>query len=995
MKNARRAISFLPAFLLIVALSAQSTFPYNGVYDQREGWYAFTNATIVSQANQEMPNATMVIKEGQITALGQRVAIPDGAVVIDLEGQYIYPSFIDLYSAYGIPEAKPVGERPDQLPQMTSNKEGAYAWNEALKPEFRAHEHFSVDGRAAKALRQEGFGVVASHQMDGISRGTSTVVALGDNPVHELILQEVAAHHLSFRKGVSTQTYPTSLMGTIALLRQTYLDGQWYDGQDEEVNISLGAWNGVQELTQVFEVDDWQSAMRALRIAEEFGHSYIIKGGGDEYQRLDDIQATAATFILPLDFPEAYDVADPYDALQVSLADMRHWELAPTNPGRLAAAGIPFALTAHGLEKPSEFRAALRKAIQHGLSEEDALRAITEVPAQILGLSDEIGTLAVGKHANFLITSGPIFADKVTIHHNWILGEPFVIKALSDVDLDGEYRLLVGASSYNLTVADGSAKIAVDDSTSIKVRHSYDNGLISLSFMPEGSDQLIRLSGVVQDQNWQGRGQLTDGDWVNWEARYAGPIESEGENNGGEHGDDDREYVSQMTYPFGAYGHSELPQAGAVLIRNATVWTNEDDGILENADVLLQDGTISAIGTPGSPIRPPRGATIVDGTGKHLTPGIIDEHTHIGVSRGVNESSQASSAEVRIGDVINSTDVNMYRQLAGGVTTAQVLHGSANPIGGQSAIIKFRWGYLPEALKFEDAPGFIKFALGENVKQSNRSNDYRSRYPQSRMGVEQLFENYFTRAREYGEQLAAGMDVRRDLDLEAVLEILNEERFITCHSYQQGEINMLMEVAERFDFRINTFTHILEGYKVADKMAEHGVGGSSFSDWWAYKYEVVEAIPHNGALMHEQGVTVAFNSDDAEMARRLNQEAAKAVLFGGVSEEDALKFVTLNPARLLQIDDRVGSIRVGKDADVVLWTDHPLSIYARAEQTYVDGIKFYDMADDQAMRDAIQEERNALVQRMLQAKEGGANTQRPGGRGSRLYHCDTYEDEGH
>ena len=455
------------------------------------------------------------------------------------------------------------------------------------------------------------------------------------------------------------------------------------------------------------------------------------------------------------------------------------------------------------------------------------------------------------------------------------------------------------------------------------------------------------------------------------------------------------EYISQMTYPFGAYGHTELPEAQTVLIRNATVWTNEEAGILENADVLLQNGKISAIGTTETPIRPPRGATIVDGTGKHLTPGIIDEHTHIGVTRGVNESSQESTAEVRIGDVINSSDINIYRQLSGGVTTAQALHGSANPIGGQSAIIKFRWGYMPEELKFEGAPGFIKFALGENVKQSNRSDPWRIRYPQSRMGVEQVFVNYFTRAREYGEQMATGEPVRRDLDLEALLEIINGERFITCHSYQQGEINMLIKVAEQFGFRLNTFTHILEGYKVADKMAEHGVGGSTFSDWWAYKYEVVEAIPYNGALMHEQGVTVAFNSDDAEMARRLNQEAAKAVLFGDVSEEDALKFVTLNPAKLLHIDDRVGSIREGKDADVVLWSDHPLSIYARAEQTYVDGIKFYDMAEDQAMRKALQEERNALIQKMLQAKEGGANSQRPRGRNNHLYHCDTYEDEGH
>ena len=244
-----------------------------------------------------------------------------------------------------------------------------------------------------------------------------------------------------------------------------------------------------------------------------------------------------------------------------------------------------------------------------------------------------------------------------------------------------------------------------------------------------------------------------------------------------------------------------------------------------------------------------------------------------------------------------------------------------------------------------------------------------------------------------GGSLGLGKRVLRLCPRLEVLEILNDERFITAHSYQQGEINMLMELAERHGFRVNTFTHILEGYKVADKMAEHGVGGSSFSDWWAYKYEVVDAIPYNGALMHEQGVTVAFNSDDAEMARRLNQEAAKAVLFGDVPEEEALKFVTLNPAKLLHIDDQVGSLKVGKDADIVLWTDHPLSVYARAKHTYIDGIKFYDMDADVKLREEVQAERNALIQAMLEAKDGGARTQQARGRGQRHYHCDTEDDE--
>lgn len=386
-------------------------------------------------------------------------------------------------------------------------------------------------------------------------------------------------------------------------------------------------------------------------------------------------------------------------------------------------------------------------------------------------------------------------------------------------------------------------------------------------------------------------------------------------------------------------------------------------------------------------------AITIDATGRHVTPGIIDEHTHIAASRSINEgSSQFSSAEVRIGDVVNSEDVNIYRQLSGGVTTAQILHGSSNPIGGQSAIIKFRWGYAPEELKYENAKPFIKFALGENVKRSRSSSN--DRFPNTRMGVAQVYEDHFNEAKKYGELKRSGKPYRRDLELDCLLEIIESERFISCHSYRQSEINMLMKVAEKFDFRVNTFTHILEGYKVADKMAEHGVGASSFSDWWAYKYEVWEAIPHNGAIMHEQGVTVAFNSDDSEMARRLNQEAAKAVRFGGVSEEEALKFVTLNPAKLLRIDEYTGSIKKGKDADLVVWSDHPLSIYAKADLTFVDGIKFFDREEDIQKRAELATERNRLIQKMLAEKKGGGKTQRPSWRRGTHYHCDSEEDEG-
>ncbi len=389
--------------------------------------------------------------------------------------------------------------------------------------------------------------------------------------------------------------------------------------------------------------------------------------------------------------------------------------------------------------------------------------------------------------------------------------------------------------------------------------------------------------------------------------------------------------------------------------------------------MLVEDGKIAQIGsnlTAGD-------VRVIDGTSLHLTPGLIDEHSHIALD-GVNEFVTNSSM-VRMADVVDSKDIGIYRDLAGGVTAAQLLHGSANPIGGQSALIKMRWGAPPEKLLIEDADQFIKFALGENVKRS--SNKQSIRYPQTRMGVEQFYINEFSEARQYEADWKAYNKLskrkrknvaqpRRDLRKETLVEILNADRFVTSHSYVQSEINMLMHVAEQFDFRINTFTHILEGYKVADKMAAHGVGGSTFSDWWAYKWEVRYAIPYNAALMHQAGVVTAINSDDAEMSRRLNQEAAKSIRHGGLTEEDALKLVTLNPAKLLHLDDRMGSIAQGKDADLVLWSGHPLSIYSKAETTLVDGIVYFDRKKDLALREEVKVERSRLIQKILAEGEG-------------------------
>ena len=989
-------------FILIATFSVfgQQTFPVNGIHDERPEVFAFTDATIHVDHKSVLEKATLLIEKGEIKSVGIEVKVPANAVVYNLNGQHIYPSFIDLYANYGMPEVKK--EKKDG-PQMLSDKKGAYGWNQAIKPETDAYTLFTVNEKSAEEYRKLGFGALLTHQHDGIARGSGALVTLSDNKEHTLILKDVASAHWSFDKGSSTQDYPGSLMGNIALIKQTYLDAEWYAAAKGtvEYNISLEALNKLHNIPHIIETRDLLTTLRADKIGDEMGVQYIIRGTGKEYQKIESVKATGASMIIPLDFPDAFDVEDPYDAMHVSLDEMKHWEMAPANLSFLESAGITFAITSAGLNDKNKFPELIRKSIEYGLTKEAALKALTLDPARMIKAEDRLGSIETGKVANFLIATGDIFEPNTKITENWIQGKRFIIHEIDRDYIDGSYHLTYYNRKSSLVIegspSDVKAKIHVDDSTSLDVTFVKKNNQVTLTFSPaKDSAGYIRLSGLIEDNRWSGMGQLPDGNWVDWEAVIASEAEKKEDEKKEERA---KPEIGPVIYPFTAYGYVEFPKQEAVLLKNATVWTNEKEGILEQTDVLIKDGRIAQLAKS----IPEGDAKVIDATGKHITSGIIDEHSHIAISRGVNEWTQASSAEVSIADVVNSEDINIYRQLAGGVTIAQLLHGSANPIGGQSAIIKFRWGYHPEKMKLENAPAFIKFALGENVKQSNWGEKNTVRYPQTRMGVEQIFDNYFTRAREYEaafleynnlskKEKQKAIPPGKDLEMESLLEVLNQKRFVTCHSYVQSEINMLMKMAEKHGFRINTFTHILEGYKLADKMKSHGASASTFSDWWAFKYEVIDAIPYNAAILHEVGVNTGINSDDAEMGRRLNQEAAKGVKYGGMPEEDAWKMVTLNPAKMLRIDDRVGSIKVGKDADVVIWSDNPLSVYAKAEKTFVDGICFYDMEQDLQIRKEILEERARLIEKMIEVKRGGGQTQKPEKKENKIYHCDDIED---
>ena len=971
----------------VVPLSAQENFFENDVKDTRPTKYALTYAHIYVNAHTLLRYATLLIDEGKVVDVGTHIDVPSEAQVINLKGYTIYPSFIDPYVPnFGLEVAETKQPKhyysATHAPILFPEKETLYGANDALKAAFRAKDHITTDPKRSKELRASGYGAILSFRQDGIARGTGILLSLAERPIHRRIILGEASSHFSFHKGSSQQEYPRSLLGAAALLRQSHFDAAWYaqSTSPEQHNLTLQALIKTQSLPQMIEVSNKDFAILASKIGQELGIRYIIQGAGDEYQRLEEIASMDLSLIIPLGYPKAYDVSDLYVAQDVSWKQLKHWELAPANAAMLHEAGVHFAFTSKGLKDPKkELLPAIRQALQWGLPKEVALQALTSHPAEILGISDRIGTLEKGKIANFLVCSGDLFEKDTDILEHWIQGQPHLLLERHPPNYKGKYHLSIADETFELHITGSLQKPLAKV---YKIQNTEDTLLYSTTFQTQKSRVILhfsdtahhstfRLTGWPVGNDLRGKALLQEGVWRPWEAKY---ITLPDESSVPADTLDSLSIEDQMRYPFSSYGYTTLPGEETYLIQNATIWTNEAEGIIQAGDVLVRNGKIVAV---GENLPMPADATLIEAEDKHLTSGIIDEHSHI-AAYAVNEWGENMSSEVRMSDVIRADDINIYRQLAGGVTAVQLLHGSANPIGGQSALLKLRWGSAAKDMLIQDAPGFMKFALGENVKRANAPQLWSIRYPQSRMGVEQVLVDAFIRAKEYNkiwEKYTKDPKhvekPRRDLRLEALVEILKGQRFITCHSYVQSEVNMLMKLAETFQFRVNTFTHILEGYKVADKMYRHGAAASTFSDWWAYKYEVREAIPYNAALMHKAGILVAINSDDPEMGRRLNQEAAKTILYGGLSEIEAWKTITLNPARMLHLDHRMGSIRVGKDADLVLWNRHPLSVYARAEKTFVDGRLLYNSAQQESLQKIIQKDRNRLIHKMLKAKASG------------------------
>ncbi len=902
--------------LLASALSARAAdlLP-PGHRPKSPGVHALIGGRVVINPSNSVENATVILRDGIIEAVGRDVKPPSDARIWNASNSVIYAGFIDPYLSITGTNAPVATTHVDPIGGLTSGvnflgvesqekvrlQPGAGYEVTSVTPQARVATGYTPNAKTLETLRELGFTAGNVVPNKGILRGSSAFVNLSDAPPNEALLRADTHQHIAFE---SQEVYPKSLMGTIAVVRQTFADARHYvlDQADyrakptarkrPDLNPALDALAPVlnRQTTVVFEPGSVLMGDRAGQLARELGLNFAVVGSGHEWRRPDLMKAVNAPFIMPLNLPSAPKLPDEDDWLDVSLDQLRHWDWAAENAAMLRQQGLEVALTTHALGDRKVFRKNLRLAIDRGLSERDALAALTTVPAKLCGVADRLGTIEKGKIANLTVVEGAGYFDaEAKVKQVWIDGvvfetqppKPAIVKAIPAKPAEPK------AEAKDTKKADAEKKKA----------------------------ELTALQ----------------------KQRLAQP-------------------------PNASRGPLAAPKS--VLIRNATVWTCGPQGTLTNASVLIVGGKVQQVGYFKAQLS--ADTLVIDAAGQHLTPGLIDCHSHTAILGGVNEGSLPSTAMVRIADVVNSETENLYQQLAGGLTMANLLHGSANPIGGQNSVIKLRFGAGPEGLKFTNAPGGIKFALGENVKQSNWGEKNTTRFPQSRMGVPTFYVNRFTAARQYLDDWAdytrkGGVPPRTNLELEALGEILNGTRRIHCHSYRGDEIIAFLRVCESFGVRVATLQHVLEGYKVADEIARHGAGGSCFTDWWGFKFEVFDAIPYAGSLMHARGVNVSFNSDSSELARRMYLEAAKAVKYGGTSETEALKFVTLNPAKQLGVDQWVGSLEPGKDADFALWSKSPLAYDTVCEQTWIEGRKYFDRAAAAERATTLAKERTDLI----------------------------------
>ena len=896
--------------MLVLAVGLAAAPLLAGPPPEPPPFYAIEGVRVEVGDGTLLERVTVVIENGTITAVAEDAAIPAHAWVIDGEGLTVYPGLIDAMGSLPQPRrpsggpagATPGGQRrrpdPDRaLPRGPEDRPLTTPWK-------RAADDLTLDAEAVEAWRKAGFTSIAARPGDGLFPGRLSLVRLGApgrDPEHQVIAPALA-QVASLSSGGGFGSYPGALMGRVAYFRQLLLDAAHYAAATAAYEADPSGWRRPEfdrTLAPLAAVASGEERIllpgssaveinRALRLGDELGLDFALYGGQEGYRLAGELADAGVAVVVDVDWPEPLPEHDRDPDADRPLREILHERLAPTTPVELADAGVQFALSSGGANGADDFLAGVRRAIDGGLEPARALQALTRDAAAVHGLDDRIGTVAAGMAADLVLADGYPWRESARVEAVFIDGVRYDVAEVGEGAEDGE-----------------SAQEAESAGEPDEARPRGRRGPGGRGGGPSEAPAPMRRAEVAE--------------------KYA-EVAGDG--------------MVPMTGPY--------RQDDVLAITSATVLTMAGETI-ENGTVVVREGRIARV---GSGVGVPSGAHVIDAEGGYVIPGIIDAHSHIATAGGVNEGSLAVTAMVRIEDVVDPTDVGIYRALAGGVTTINVLHGSANPIGGQNQVLKLRWGQDADGLRFEGAPPGIKFALGENPKRSRSFGQGPRRYPATRMGVLDVIRQAFTEAEEYRgswlrhrEAEAAGERSRppaRDLELEALVEILAGERLVHAHSYRADEILQLLRLAEELGFRIATLQHVLEGYRVADEIAAHGAGASTFSDWWAYKVEAYEAIPHNAALMTDRGVLSSINSDDAEEMRHLNHEAAKSVKWGGLSDEQALALVTINPAKQLGIDDRVGSIEVGKDADLVVYDRHPLSSYAVVQTTLVDGKVYFD-----------------------------------------------------
>lgn len=959
-------------FLINLNFLLSQIGPTFGIRENPPMVYALVNGRIIVNSDKVIDKGKIVIRKGIIENVGEDIEIPPDAYVIDLKGKWVYPGFIESYFVYK-------SERKSEAPSGSSHsffsgsressgvKKGVYYWNEGVNPHVDIADIYSPDENMIKDYISKGFTAALFVPEKGIFKGKSSIFSLlNEKPTLTLLKRDVF-EHISFEVKESGNYYPNSLMGAIALIRQVFYDAIWHKNvwEDYEKNKVKKKPEFIKNLKDledflyrkrkvIFETKDDLYLYRAKKIAKEFSLDFTVLGSGYEYRQIELLKEFKNPIIIPLNYEEDLKFETPEEALNIPLRKLLHYKYSLYNPYLLYKNKIDFAFTTFGLKGPSEFWGNLKRIIEMGFPEEYALKALTEIPAKLLGVYDRIGSIEKGKLAHLLITDGDIFKDG-KIYEVFVDGRRIVIKRefpdlegkweivfkVENNEIKGEIELKGAEDKYSGTLILDDRRINID-----MVKLDFEHLILVFNGKEIDFEGFLNLSGKIEDKKIIGEGILPDGKVFKFYMSFKEKIKKEEEK---------KEFVSKFEkdvkffFPMTAFGYEKLPETPQyILIKDANLWTASDKGILEGYDMLIENGKIKKI---SKDIEPPQKAVIIDGKGKHVTPGIIDPHSHIAVTGDVNESGDAITSEVRIEDVINPYDIDIYRALSGGVTTVAILHGSVNPIGGQCAVIKLKWGTKnPEEFLYKNAPPILKFALGENPKQSWGTQN--KRYPQTRMGVREIIRDNFLAALDYEKRLKSKKEpIRRDLEKEAILEVLRNKRFAWVHSYRQDEILMFINLAKEFGIKNVSFQHSLEAYKIAEKIKEANFSATTFSDWWAYKFEVYDAIPYGAYIMYKTGVLTSLHSDFSEVGRRLNTEAAKIVKYGGLTKEEAIKLITINPAKQLEIDKYVGSLEEGKEADFVIWDNDPLSPFSKVLEVYIEGRKFFDREMDLKLRE--------------------------------------------